>query len=162
MQLCSQIILPDLKALYLIERQRDRDLPPASFSPNPTTARAGSGQNQESGAQSGSPTWAAGTQVLEPPPAAPQVCISRNLELAVEGWNSNPKLVYGVQVSQATSQPLGLMPTCVYEILKRKEKEPHLTISLVLCLAPCHLCALCLNGSNAGGAAALKGSPLHE
>lgn len=114
----SQVILHELKALYLIERQRDRDLPSASSSPNPTTARAGSGQNQESGAQSGSPTWAAGTHVLEPPPAAP-------LELAVEGWNSNLKLVYGVQVSQATSQPLGLMPTCLWNFETEGETAPR-------------------------------------
>lgn len=99
--------------------------------------------------------------MLEPPPAAPRVCIRRKLELAVEGWNSNPKLVYGVQVSQATSPPLGLMPTCVYGILKRKEKQPHVTISGAF-LGSVPPLALCLNSSNAGGAVALKGSPLHE
>lgn len=58
---------------HLFGRQRDRELPPAGWFPKcMLTTEAGSGVSQESRPQCRSPTWASGTLVFEPRPAASQ------------------------------------------------------------------------------------------
>lgn len=100
--------------------------------------------------------------MLEPPPAAPPPGVHpQEAGIGSGGLEFKPETRIWREASQATSQPLGLMPTCVYGILKRKEKQPHVTISGAF-LGSVPPLALCLNSSNAGGAVALKGSPLHE
>lgn len=60
-----------LKFIFVQKKVRD---PIFCFTPQvPATERAGPGQDQKPGAEPRSSTWVARTQLLEPPPATPQV-----------------------------------------------------------------------------------------
>lgn len=66
------------RVIYLFEGQT---APICWFNPQiPAPARAGPGWSREPGTQCGCLTWVAGTQLVEPSPLPPRVCVGRKLE----------------------------------------------------------------------------------